>query len=92
MTGRTFFTFQHHLDYHHTSIPGTDNSFQDATTEEQENFPRAALDDDIWLEEPVPFRHLCIYEQSQPHYQCSYPCPYSLDLLHSAPEDAPAPY
>ena len=26
------------------------------------------------------------------HYQCFYPCPYSLDLLHSAPENAPAPY
>ena len=26
------------------------------------------------------------------YHQCSYPCPYSLDLPHSAPEDAPAPY
>ena len=26
------------------------------------------------------------------HYQCSYPCPYRLDLPHSSPEDATAPY
>ena len=82
----------HHMDYHHTSTPSTDNSFQDATTEEEEDFPTAPLDDDIWLEEPVLDRHLCIHEQSQPHYQCSYPCPYSFDLLQSASEDAPAPY
>ena len=37
------------MDYHHTSIPNTDNSFQDATTEEEEeeeeDFPTASLDD-----------------------------------------------
>ena len=41
--------------YHHT-----DDSFQDATNEE-EDFPTAPLDDDIWLEGPVPVRHLCAY-------------------------------
>ena len=66
-------------------------SFQDMTTEE-EDFPTAPLDADIWLEEPVPVRHLCICEQSQPHYQCPYLCTYSLHLLHSAPEDTSAPY
>ena len=50
---------------------------RDATAEE-EDFPTAPIDDDIWLEDPVPERYLCIHEQSQPHYQCSYPCPYSL--------------
>ena len=79
------------MDYH-TSTPNTDDPFQDATEEEEEDFPTAPLDDDIWLEDPVPDRHLCIHEQSQPHYQCSYPCPYSLDLLHSTLEDTPAPY
>ena len=79
------------MDYHHTSTPNTDNSFWDATTEE-EDFLTAPLDDDIELEEPVPVRHLCIHKQSQPHYQCSYPCSYSMGLLCSAPEDAPAPY
>ena len=65
---------------------------QMTATAEEEDFPTAPLDDDIWLEDSVPDRHLCIHEQSQPHYQCSYPCPYNLDLLHSAPEDAPGPY
>ena len=78
------------MDYHHTSTPNTDDSSQDTTA--KEDLPTAPLDDDIWLEDPVPYRHLCNHEQSQPHYQCFYPCPYSLDLPHSAPEDAPAPY
>ena len=77
---------QQHMLYH-----CTDHSFQDATNEE-EDFPTAPLDDDIWLEEPVPVRHLCIHEQSQPHHQCSYHCPYSLDLLQVTREDAQAPY
>ena len=79
------------MDYHHTSALSTGDSFQDATAEE-EDFPIAPLDDDIWLEDPIPDRHLCIHEQSQPHYQCSYPCPYILDLPHSAPDHALAPY
>ena len=68
-----------------------DDTFWDATAEE-EDFPTALLDDYIWLEDPVPDRHICIHELSQPHYQCSYPCPYSFDLPHSSPEDMPAPY
>ena len=54
--------------YHHTSTPSTDNSFQGATPEEEEEeFPTAPLDDGVWLEEPVLVRHLCIHKQSQPH-------------------------
>ena len=34
----------------------TDDSLQDIINEE-EDFPTAPLDDDIWLEEPVPGRH-----------------------------------
>ena len=79
------------MDYPLTSTLSADDPFQD-TTGEKEDFPTAPLDEDIWLEDSVPDRHLCIHEQSQPHYQCSYPCPYSLDLPHSAPEDAPATY
>ena len=82
--------FQCHMDTHHTSTPCIDYSFQNVTTEE--DFPTAPKDDDIWIEGPVPVRHLCIHKQSQPNYQCSYSCPYSLDLLHLAPEDTPAPY
>ena len=79
----------HHMNYHHTSTPSTHDSFQDAT---EEDFPTAPLDGTIWLEDPVPDTHLCIHDQSQLHYQCSYHCPYRLDLPHSSPEDAPAPY
>ena len=50
------------------------------------------LDDTIWLEDSVPDRHLCILKQSHLHYQCSYPCPYGMDLSHSSPEDTPASY
>ena len=60
------------MNYHHTSTPSRDDSFQDATTEE-EDFSIAPLDDDIWLEDPITERPLCIHEQSQPHYQSSYP-------------------
>ena len=52
----------HHMNYHHTSTPSTDDSFQDATA--GEDFPTAPLDDTIWLEDPVPDRHLCIHKQS----------------------------
>ena len=48
---------------------------------EEEHFPTAPLNDDVWIEEPVPDRHLCIHEDSQ-HDLCPYPCPYSLDQLH----------
>ena len=80
------------MDFHHTSTPNTYDPFQDSTAEEEEDFPTAPLDGNIWLEDPVPDTHLWIHEQSQPHYQCSYPCPYSLDLAHSTPKDATAPY
>ena len=40
---------------------------QDATGEE--DFPTSPLDDAIWLEDPVPDRHLCIHGQSQLHFQ-----------------------
>ena len=47
----------------------------------EEHFPTISLDDDIWTEEPIPERHLCIHENSQ-HDLCPYPCPYSLNPLH----------
>ena len=67
---------QLHMNYHHTSTPSTDQLFQDATA--KTNSPTAPLDDDIWLEDPIPDRHLCIHEQSQLNYQCSYPLPIQL--------------
>ena len=51
----------------------------------------APLDDDIWMEEPVPDRYLCTHEHLQPHDLCPYPYPYSLDQLHLAPEYALTP-
>ena len=60
----------------------------DEEEEEQEHSPTAPLNDDIWMEEPVPDRHLCIHEHSQ-HDLCPYPCPYSLDQLHLTPDYAP---
>ena len=67
------------------------DSFQDILNEE-EDFPTAPLDDDVWLEEPVPDRNLCIHEQSQLHDLCPYPCPYSLDQLHPTPGNAATPH
>ena len=80
------------MDHHCAPTPGTDDPFQDITVEEEEEFPTASLDDGIWLEDPVANRHLCIHEQSLPHFLCSYPCPYSLDLPPPTPEDTPASY
>ena len=54
----------------------------------EEHFPTVSLDDDVWMEEPVPERHLCIHENLQ-HDLCPYPCLYGLNLLHLAQEDAP---
>ena len=54
----------------------------------EEHSPTVSLDDNVWMEEPVPERHLCIHENSQ-HDLCPYPCPYSLNPLHPTQEDAP---
>ena len=80
------------MDTHNTDTPCSDDSFQKTTAEDEEDFPTAPLDDDVWLEDPVSDRHLCIHEQSQPHDQCPYPGPYSMDQLHSTPEDRLAPH
>ena len=73
----------------------TDDSFQDVPSKEEEeveeHYPTAPLDNDVWMEEPVPDRHLCIHEQSQAIDLCPYPCPYRLDQLHPTPEYAPTP-
>ena len=51
---------QYHMDYHHTPTPGTDDSFQDIMADE-EDFPTVPLDYDIWFDDPIPDRHLCIH-------------------------------
>ena len=81
-----------HIDYPHAPTAGTYHPFQDVTAEEEEDFSTASQDDNIWLEDPVQDRHLCVHKQSQPHFLCSYPCPYSLNLPPSTPEDTSASY
>ena len=53
----------------------------------KEYFPMLLLDDDFWMEEPFPERHLCIHKNSQ-HDLYPYPCPYNLNLLCLSQEDA----
>ena len=70
------------LAHHLTSIAEEED---DSTVK---HFPTISLEDNIWMEEPVPERHLCIHENSH-HDLCPYPCPYSLNPLHLPQEEAP---
>ena len=45
----------------------------DEEEELEEHFPTAPLGDDVWMQEPVPDRHICIHEHSQLHDLCPYP-------------------
>ena len=60
----------------------TDDSFQDVPSdeeeeeEEEEHFPTTPLDDDVWMEEPVPDR--CASMNSHKHMTCT------LTLAHKA--------
>ena len=74
---------KHPLAHHLTCIE-EDEKEEDA----EEHFPTAPLNDDVWMEEPVPDRCLCIHEISQ-HDLCPYPCLYSLDQLHLTPDNTP---
>ena len=75
---------QHHMNHHHMSPSSIDQFFKDDTT--KENFPTAALDDDVWLEDETPDRQLCIHDASQPNHLCHYSCPYAnLDLTWNLP-------
>ena len=42
----------------------------------EENFQIVSLDNDHWIAEEIPDRHLCIHESSLPHPLCPYPCLY----------------
>ena len=54
----------------------------------------APLDDEVWSEDPVADRQLCIQETPhEPNCQCSYPCPYGtttywINSPWSTPQDA----
>ena len=54
----------------------------------EEHFPTGSLGNNVWMEEPVPDRHVCIHENSQ-HDLCPYPCPYSWNPLQLTQEDTP---
>ena len=45
------------------------------------HFPTVSLDDNFWMEEPVPERHLCIHENAL-HDLCPYPCTCNSNQLH----------
>ena len=59
----------------------------DDTTPFDEHFPTAPFSDDVWAEEQIPDRCLCIHERPDDlNHWCSYPCPYdstifSMDFL-----------
>ena len=38
---------------------------EDEEGEEEEHFPTVPLNYDVWMEEPVSNRHLCIHKDSQ---------------------------
>ena len=75
---------EEHPMAHHLTSADEDEEEEDA----KEHFPTVPLNDDVWMEEPVPDRHLCIHEHSQ-HDLCLYPCQYSLDRLHLPPDYTP---
>ena len=60
-----------------TANPFFTNAWDNDTTSSKDNFPTAPFNDDVWYEDPIPDRYLCIHETpDEPHHQCSYPCPY----------------
>ena len=86
-----------HHDLCHHITPTTDQllpeACDDVSSSFDEHFPTTPLDDDdVWTEEPVQDRCLCIHERTdEPNHQCSYPCPcdiitFQMDLLHSTPQ------
>ena len=62
-------SLEHHTCCHHlTSTPNTEQFSTDDTTSSKdstkENLPTAPLDDDVWCEDPILDRHLCIHNTS----------------------------
>ena len=53
----------------------------------EEHFPTVSIDDDFWMGDSIPERHLCIHKDAQ-HDLCTFPCPYNLNQLHLTQEDA----
>ena len=92
----------HHLCLYSTPTLNTEQlsmffdgvAWDDDITSSEGNFPTAPLDDEVWPEDPILDRQLCICKAPQEqNCQCSYPCPYStttfkMDLPQSTPQDA----
>ena len=84
----------HHVLWHHIT-PTTDSflteACDDVSSSFNEHFPTALLDDDVWAEEQIPDRCLCIHgKTNEPNHQCSYSCQYDsttfqMDLLPLMP-------
>ena len=78
--GKQMFHLQYTTTYVTAScLPGTSSSWKygmmmippPLTNISQQPF------DDVWTEEQIPDRHLCIHKRpDDPNHQCSYPCPY----------------
>ena len=66
---------EHPVAHHLTSAEEEEEDEEDEDLEE--HFPTSLLNDDVWMEEPVPDRHLCIHEHSQ-HSLCPIPLPIQL--------------
>ena len=49
----------------------------------EEDFQTVTLDDDHWITDPFPDRHLCIHEHLKLPSLCSYLCPYHLEHYYS---------
>ena len=79
---------EHHSPVEHPMAHHLTSADDEEEEDEEEHFPTAPLNDDVWMEEPVPDRHLCIHEHSQNDLY-PYPCPYSLDQLHLIWDYAP---
>ena len=69
---------EEHPMAHHLSSADREEEDEEEEEDAEEHFPTAPLNNDVWMEEPVLDRHLCIHEHSQ-HDLGPYPCPYSLD-------------
>ena len=71
-----------------------DVAWDDDLPSTEEHFPTAPLENDIWSEDPIPERLLCIHERPhESNLQFSYSCSYNttifrMDFPQSTPEGA----
>ena len=56
--------------------------------DKEEDFQTVALNDEHWITDPIPERHLCIHEHLQPHSLCPYQFPCSTDFTPTSYQDS----